>query len=179
MHGYPPQVDAIEFARREQEIVGEFNVSRLQRLLEGLPEQPDSSMVQYKLSGLRSLDGRRRLSLGVQTTIVLECQRCLGDLALNINHQVVLELVRQASELDTDNQEEDDPDAPEKIVGSPRFDVGELIEDELILEVPYVPKHEACVVETSVDEAGSTNEPEAAKRPSPFAVLGQLNMKSK
>ena len=179
MHGYPPHIDAIEFARREQEIVGEFNVHRFQRLLEGLPRQPDSSMVQYKLTGSRGLDGSPRLSLSVQAKVVLECQHCLGDLGLDIDHHVTLELVRQESELDRDDLEDDDPDAPEKIVGSPKFDVGELIEDELILEVPYVPKHELCANGASADDSGLVDQPEEAQRPSPFAVLGQLKAKGK
>ena len=92
---------------------------------------------------------------------------------------VTLELVRQESELDRDDLEDDDPDAPEKIVGSPKFDVGELIEDELILEVPYVPKHELCANGAPADDSGLVDQPEEAQRPSPFAVLGQLKAKGK
>ena len=33
---------------------------------------------------------------------------------------------------------------PEKVVGSHHFDLLAQIEDELILSVPYVPKHDVC-----------------------------------
>ena len=177
MQGYPSHIDAIEFARRGQEMVGEFNVHRLRRLLEGLPAQPETSVVKYKLVGLKGQDGRPRLSLRVQALVVLECQRCLGDLALEIDHDVTFEIVRQESELGKDDLEDDDPDAPEKILGSPKFDVGELIEDELILEVPYVPKHESCVPESLVKEGEQADSPIAVEKVSPFAVLGQLKKK--
>jgi len=38
--GIPPIVDAFDFARRGQVLTGAFSVHRLDRLLEGLPEQP-------------------------------------------------------------------------------------------------------------------------------------------
>jgi uncharacterized protein len=57
----------------------------------------------------------------------------------------------------------------------------ELVEDELILEVPYVPRHETCPkplgqVET---EAQAPDSAPDVQRPSPFAVLGQLKIKSR
>ena len=36
------------------------------------------------------------------------------------------------------------PDQPEKVVGAHHFDLLAQIEDELILSVPYVPKHDVC-----------------------------------
>jgi uncharacterized protein len=85
----------------------------------------------------------------------------------------VFELVRRESDLSDDEPDEDDLDAPEQIVGSPKFDLCELLEDELILEVPYVPRHDQCPetaeLDAQADEIASRQEP-----PSPFAVLGQL-----
>lgn len=64
---------------------------------------------------------------------------------------------------------------PEKVVGSHHFDLLAQIEDELILSVPYVPKHDVCPGAQAKDSEAS-QEP-VVKRPSPFAVLEQLKHK--
>jgi uncharacterized protein len=181
----PPVVDAFDFARRGQVVEGAFSIHRLQRLLEGLAEQPLGEVtelsaapvvpgvVRYVIQGRRTKDDKSQLVVQVQANLVLECQRCLGPLILPIDRTTVFELVRRESDLSDDEADEDDFDAPEQIVGSPKFDLAELLEDELILEVPYVPRHMQCPetsdLDAQADEVASREEP-----PSPFAVLGQL-----
>ncbi len=181
----PPVVDAFDFARRGQVVEGAFSIHRLQRLLEGLAEQPlgevselstapaGPGVVRYVIQGRRTKDDKSQLVVQVQANLVLECQRCLGPLVLPIDRTTVFELVRRESDLSDDEPDEDDFDAPEQIVGSPKFDLAELLEDELILEVPYVPCHTQCPdtadLDAQADEVAGREEP-----PSPFAVLGQL-----
>ena len=181
----PPVVDAFDFARRGQVVEGAFSIHRLQRLLEGLAEQPLGEVtelssapvlpgvVRYVIQGRRTKDDKSQLVMQVQANLVLECQRCLGPLILPIDRTTVFELVRRESDLSEDESDEDDFDAPEQIVGSPKFDLAELLEDELILEVPYVPRHMQCPdtadLDAQADEVAGREEP-----PSPFAVLGQL-----
>jgi uncharacterized protein len=181
----PPVVDAFDFARRGQVVGGAFSIHRLQRLLEGLAEQPIGEVIElsvapalpgvvrYAIQGRVTKDDKSQLVLQVQANLVLECQRCLGPLILPIDRTTVFELVRRESDFSDDEPDEDDLDAPEQIVGSPKFDLCELLEDELILEVPYVPRHTQCPesaeLDAQADEVASREEP-----PSPFAVLGQL-----
>ncbi|MFM7012792.1 MAG: DUF177 domain-containing protein [Betaproteobacteria bacterium] len=141
----PPVVDAFDFARRGQVVEGAFSIHRLQRLLEGLAEQPlgevtelstapaAPGVVRYVIQGRRTKDDKSQLVVQVQANLVLECQRCLGPLILPIDRTTVFELVRRESDLSDDEPDENDYDAPEQIVGSPKFDVAELLEDELIL----------------------------------------------
>ncbi len=189
--GVPPMVDAFEFARRGRVLAGAFDVELLERLVEGLPVQPESDLpkapgmpgapgvVVYRVRGLIGKDGKSYLSLLVQTRLVLDCQRCLGPLVLPVDHEAEFELVRNDSDLDAGATELDaeDFDRPEKVVGSPRFDLAGLIEDELILEVPFIPRHEQC--------PGAGGEPlgpqgdEPAERESAFAALAALKSKHK
>ena len=184
----PPIVDAFDFARRGQVLKGAFSVHRLGRLLEGLPEQPVAELtileeaptvpgvVRYVIEGKRTKDDRSQLVVLVQANLVLECQRCLGSLVLPINRQTVFELVRRESDLGDDELDEDDLGQPEKIVGSPKFDLCVLVEDELILEVPYVPRHEVCPETLDLD--AQAEEQAGRQEPlSPFAVLSQLKTK--
>jgi uncharacterized protein len=65
---------------------------------------------------------------------------------------------------------------PEKVVGSHHFDLLAQVEDELILSIPYVPKHDVCPGAQAKASEAPAEEP-AVKRPSPFAVLEQLKHK--
>lgn len=161
---------------------------RLERLLEGLPEQPVAELtvlesaptvpgvVRVEIEGRRTKDDKSQLVVLVQANLLLECQRCLGMLVLPVDRQTVFELVRRESDLGDDEIDEGDLGQPEKIVGSPKFDLCALIEDELILEVPYVPRHEACPETLDLD--AQAEEQAGREEPlSPFAVLSQLKTK--
>ena len=190
--GVPPAVDAFEFARRGRVLAGAFAVQRLGRLLEGLPDQPVSDLpkspgmpgapgvVGYRVQGSVRKDGKSYLSLLVQTRLVLDCQRCLGPLVLPVDHEAEFELVRSDSDLDAQEAEfdADDLEQPEKVVGSRRFDLAGLIEDELILEVPFIPRHAQCPG-AGGESPGPQGEEPAAERPSAFAALGALKSKRK
>ena len=190
--GVPPVVDVFEFARRGQLIEGVFSVNRLDRLLEDVPEQPFAELVvllqppqhpglvKYSLQGRRSKVGKLQLVVKIQALLLLECQRCLGDLMFPVDRQTVFELVVRESDLDQGDLEDSDLDAPEKIMGSPTFNLLDLVEDEMILEVPYVPRHDTCPepVDGAEAEAQATDSATDVQRPSPFAVLGQLKIKS-
>jgi len=186
--GLPGKIDAFEFARRGRSQAGVFSVHRLQRLLDGLADQPsvelvelneapeEPGLVRYVLVGQLNASGRPQLVLRVQAKILLECQRCLGPMVLSVDRETAFDLVRREADLGEESFDEDSFDEPEKLVGSRQFDVLDLIEDELILEVPYVPRHEQCtdMAETESDDSGQD---EGEERPSPFAVLEQLKTK--
>lgn len=186
--GLPGQIDAFEFARRGRSQTGVLSVHRLQRLLEGLADQPsvelvalaaapDSpGLVRYVLIGQLNASGRPQLVLQVQAKLLLECQRCLGPMVLSVDKRTAFDLVRSEADLGEESFDEDSLDEPEKIVGSRQFNVLDLIEDELILEVPYVPRHELCT-DMAETESEDSEDDIGEERPSPFAVLEQLKTK--
>ncbi|WP_454691021.1 YceD family protein [Achromobacter aloeverae] len=182
-------IDAFEFVRLGKQAEGSVPLARMLRAVEGLPEQPDdaSGEVHWQLRGLRGAMDEPLLELRVQASPVLICQRCMEPFAFPIDAEVLLQLVRNESELDDggydgrdDEDEEEDGEpgsgaaAPEKVVGSQRFDVLSQVEDELILNIPYVPRHEVCP--GAAGQAGQEKS-EPVKRPSPFAVLEKLKHK--
>ena len=144
----------------------------------GMPGAP--GVVVYRVQGSVRKDGKSYLSLLVQTRLVLDCQRCLGPLVLPVDHEAEFELVRSDSDLDAQEAEfdADDLEQPEKVVGSRRFDLAGLIEDELILEVPFIPRHAQCPG-AGGESPGPQGEEPAAERPSAFAALGALKSKRK
>lgn len=162
-------IDTAEFSRLGAELGGQALLSGLTRFCEGLPSQSAESHVSWSLKGWRTPGGQAFLQVALKALPVLVCQRCLEPFEFEVDVASQVELVTRESDLD---DEEADEDAPERILGSRRFDVLSFIEDELILAVPFVPRHEVCPGALPASEAEIPAGQE--KRPSPFLVLAQL-----
>lgn len=169
-------IDTADFIRVQRQLDGQVLVATLPRLTEDLPQQAsqgETSLVHWSLQGHTAPRGEQMLTLRVQAAPLLECQRCLGLFNYPVDIETVLEVVKSEKDLDhdVDSTGEIDQDANEKILASSHLDVLELVEDELILSLPYVPKHEIC------PEQAALPEDNLEKKPSPFAVLEKLKSK--
>jgi uncharacterized protein len=107
---------------------------------------------------MRDERGRPSLRLDVSGTLPLRCQRCLERLALEVDAHALLVLAATQAEIDADR---DNAEAPDRVLGAKEMAIRDLVEDELLLALPYAPRHEDCEVPEGGDEA----------RPSPFAAL--------
>ncbi len=129
-------IDSLEFVRSGRTMRGEVAVATLERLAESLHDTGGS--ISYTLTG--SFDSRRRPRLMLQASglLRLQCQRCLGllEFPLEIANTLVLLDKGDAAEAGLD-----DPLAPEAIEASPELDVDGLIEDEILLSLPFAPRH--------------------------------------
>jgi uncharacterized protein len=54
------------------------------------------------------------------------------------------------------------------------FDLVELVEDELLMELPLAPRHEICPEQVNLAVADEEFESASSGRENPFAVLGKL-----
>lgn len=183
--------DTYQLSRSQGRLVGCFALRDLDRLLSGLPDQgstqegkqkdnqqednqesaQEGTVVQWAVQGEKSTSGLFFLVVRISTCLQLECQRCLGPVAWPVEVNTRLQLV-SASVLEADEHEQDSSqDLVERIANSHRLDVQALIEDELILSLPYVPMHKVCpsTAKHATSEPGSDE-----KRPSPFAALDKL-----
>jgi uncharacterized protein len=177
-------VDVFDFARHGRQLAGDLPVAALPRMLSDVPaDAPAAGAVRFTLSGEtrpepgddgRPVD-RAYLRLVAAGDVWLQCQRCLAPYAQAVALDTTYRLVATEKEADEAPLDEDEADA---IVGSAAFDVVDLVEEELLLSLPLVPKHAVC---PQVHEALVTR-PEAAPdetgaseaRPNPFAVLAAL-----
>lgn len=157
---------------------GQLPLARFVRLLEGMPAQHDgeAGQVQWAAHGSASSDGRLYLELQVKAQLVLVCQRCMGLFTYPVDSDVTFELVHDPVSQDVVDEGEDLLEGNDEIDGD-RVDLMMQIEDELILSVPYVPKHEQCPGDVST--ASDSEEAEiVSERVSPFAVLSALKQRS-
>jgi uncharacterized protein len=161
-------IDTAEFTRLGSTISGQAVLAGFARFCEGLPPQPQDA-VSWSLKGWRTTGGQSFLEVSITAKPVLQCQRCLEPFEYEVSVVNRVELVNRESDLE---DEDDDENALERILGSRRFDVLSFIEDELILAVPYVPRHEVCPGGVSLVQSEEPVVQE--KRPSPFSALAQL-----
>ena len=111
------------------------------------------------------------LHLQVRASLPLACQRCLGpvDTGLDVDRWFRFVADEAAAAVEDEDSEED------VLALEPRPSLRELIEDELLMELPLVPMHEACpqALGHSNPVDGLPSSEEAPKR-HPFAELARL-----
>lgn len=161
-------IDSIAFARLGHELSGTLQVGSCSRLCQGLPS-PQAGSVVWSLAGRHEpgADGAW-LDVRAQGCVRAVCQRCLQPFDLELRVHRSLGLVESQSQLDAmDALQTEDPDT-EYMLAEAHLEVLELIEDELILAMPFAPHHEHCPAPMPGGAA-----PEDGRK-SPFAVLATL-----
>lgn len=181
-------VDAFEFVRLGKSVDGLAPLAWFERVIEDLPEQDPSAMVTWSAVADRGPADEPLIHVAVHALVNVQCERCLSVMSIELQSQASLQLVRSEQELDDpdtfDFSELDAISAGtsfDKVLGTSKFDLLEQVEDELVLCLPYVPKHEVCppsATLTSLAQAEVVEEP-VEKRPSPFAVLAGLKTDGK
>jgi uncharacterized protein len=127
--------DSLHFARSGASESGALDAGLLPRLADSL--RPEDGAVQYRLSGA-TVRGRPVLRLEVSATLHLVCQRCLAELAHPVSLHSVLPVARDEAELA--RWERDDP-LLDALVAERHMDLPALVEDEILLSLPAVPRH--------------------------------------
>jgi uncharacterized protein len=156
-------VDVFELARSGGRIAGSVSPGALQRLAAAVTRI--ESPLEYGLEGFVDGSGRPAARLHVRGRLIMPCDRCNGPLDSPLETRATFFFVTDEAELNAVPIDESEVDA---LVGSARFDVWNLVEDEAILALPLSPRHDACRPEVAEEP------PSEAARPSPFAVLEQL-----
>lgn len=157
---HQPVIDGFEFARAGSKLSGDWPVSDFPRMRDLL--YADRGALHYELQGLPEEQGRPALRLQVQGTLQLTCQRCLGPLDYRLSADASLLLYSSEAEIGGLPVE---AEGPERVVAGKEMAVHDMIEDEVLLAIPYAARHEQCATRAS-------EEPVA--RQTPFAGLRGL-----
>jgi uncharacterized protein len=167
----PCRLDVEVFSNEAGDLAGRWPLRLFGRLAESFASPPaDDDQVSWSVRGerrvLRGGVPQAWLHLRASACLSLECQRCLKPVAVQI--EVARDFLfvhgeEAAAQLDAETDDD--------VLAMPRvLDLRELVEDELLLEMPLVPRHESCPEPLPVpvdDEA-----PDEA--PNPFAALAVL-----
>jgi uncharacterized protein len=161
--------DAYALARRGETLAGEIDAQTLPRLADRLVTgmQP----VRWRITGGHDEKGRPQLTLHLEGEVRMTCQRCLQPLAWPVTSTTQTLLAKDEAELVHLDREE-----PEVILADAALDSRALVEDELLLSLPFAPRHdaEACVARPVADVTAP------ASRAAPaFAPLAALKSRSR
>ena len=168
----PFRLDVATFATAAGELEGEWPLAQFDRLVEASAADAPvaGNAVGWRVQGERRAsrggDAQVRLRLAAGTCLSLECQRCLKPVRVQLQIERSFRFVHgeDAAAL-LDAESEDDVLALTRAL-----DLRELIEDELLLALPLVPRHDTCPEPLPVPIDDAT--PEA--KPNPFAALADL-----
>ena len=169
----PRRLDVAALAESAGELSGQWPLSAMSRLADMLHRESVGAdeQAQWNVRGEKRGSGSGPaqiwLHLHAGANCFLVCQRCLEPVATAIDaKRSFMFVVGEAAAAELDAQCEDDVLALTR-----ELDLRELVEDELLLSLPLVPKHEQCPSPLLAAETG----PElAADAPHPFAALAVL-----
>ena len=155
-----PLIDGFQFAHAGQELRGRCPVSAFERLRDLLSS--DVGDLAYEVIGGKDPMGRPALRMKVGGALRLACQRCLKEMSYPLKVDAELVLAQSEAEIEAHPVE---PEGPDRVLGSKEMALGTMLEDEILLAVPFAPRHEQC----SGDGAGK-----GETKASPFAHLRGL-----
>ncbi len=146
--------------RRNHELVGSLLLSQMPNLQAS--QNREESVVKIRVAVKQREDGHKVIVGSAEVELELNCQRCLQPLVKVIKADFELVLVKHEHQLSSVN------DSDDAIVCEDSLELAPLIEQELILSLPMIPKHEDCqaMYENAVDGD--------ADRQQPFANLKDL-----
>lgn len=110
------------------------------------------------------------LHLEAHADLPLVCQRCLlpVDVPVSVNRSFRFVADEATAAAEDDASEED------LLAMSRSFDLRELVEDEMLMEMPVAPRHESCPEAVKMSATDDAFEAASAARENPFAVLGAI-----
>lgn len=160
------------FAADSLHLEGCWPLAELERVQDLVPAQArrEAVDVQWSATGERrrplAIEPENWLHLVARAAVWLECQRCLQPVAVPLEVRRSFRFVRgedAAARLDAETEDD-------VLELTQTLDLRELVEDELLLALPIVPRHELCTDAPPMQHEADETEP----APNPFAALEAL-----
>lgn len=168
------RIDIDRLARRGETLSGHWPLAAFDRLAGLLASDEGEVRWQAGARRQRRVEGGEDtyLVLAIEAKLQVPCVRCLGPLEVDVDDRREFMLVA-----DEETAERlDDPESElEVIAADTPFRLAELVEDELILAVPPLPRHEACELPAGHGQPPHAD-PDGPDGPvrRPFEELGKL-----
>lgn len=170
----PTHMDVRAFAQSASATAGHDLLANYERLMQETQGLGAERLVNWSARGEVRTDeagaGQVWLHLTVDACLPLTCQRCLNSV------DVVVTANRSFRFVDgEESAQAQDEEAQEDVLAlSPDFNLMGLIEDEVLMELPVVARHEVCPVEVKLAAVDPDFEAALTEKSNPFAVLAKL-----
>ena len=127
--------DAYRLAREHESLHGTFDAAASERLYDWLA--PGDAPIEWHIAGTTDALGRPAIAIELDGSVPLECQRCLATMRWPVQQRTVALLAKSEAEGDALDAGSDE----EVLVAAEPLDALMLVEDELLLSLPYAPTH--------------------------------------
>jgi uncharacterized protein len=170
----PQRLDVRRFAEHGAELETNAELQRFSRLFAETQGPGGSVLVHWRARG--EMHNRQHVHpqiwvhVEADTTLPLVCQRCLTpvDVPLTVSRSFRFVADEATAAAEDDEAEED------LLALSRSFDLVELVEDELLMEVPVAPRHETCPEPVKMSAEDPDFDAASAEKENPFTVLTRL-----
>ena len=165
----PGRFDGFGVAAQHAVIAGDVDAAALPRVADLLAAEPGAAVIKYRITGRADAAGRPLLEVALTGAVPLTCQRCLQPFQWPVEQRTLLLLARDEAEL---ARIDDEDHEHEVVLADAPLDVLALVEDELLLTLPFAPRCPESACAAAQSERAHT--PAAAGTPSAFAALAGL-----
>jgi uncharacterized protein len=133
--GSPGRFDAHRLAHERGVVEGSVDPHRLPRVVDLLADGPAS--IAWRIEGTKDALGRPAVAVALRGSVSLTCQRCLAEFDWPIEQRSEVLLARDELELAALDAGSDS----EVVLAEGSLDPLTLVEDELVLALPFAPRH--------------------------------------
>ncbi|MEC4747805.1 YceD family protein [Methylomicrobium sp. Wu6] len=164
----PKYIDPLHLADKRSELKGELSLKDFGRLGDMLSDTTGNVVIDLFFSRegrLVKIEGK------IETHLQLVCQNCLKALDWPVQAEVHLGIVNSLEQVDRLP-----PDFEPLFIEEEKILLQNIIEDELLLNLPQYPKHpEPCKIEdTGSRTPGQAEADRQKKQDNPFSILTHL-----
>lgn len=165
----PEHIDPFRFAEQSLHLDGAVRLADMPRLSSNLASNEGFATVNLHFG--RDEQKIAYIEGNVKANLHLQCQRCMEPYVYEIMSDFVLGIVNSLDEANT-LPEHYEP----ALAKDGHLALRELIEDEILLNLPIIPKHESADCHSQLSEANADLE-RKGKAENPFHVLRSLKDK--
>ena len=167
----PKEIDPLRLAQNGLKLAGQLAVSDMPRLVQSL--QNNEGIVDVDIAFDVDEINTPYMRGKFTTTVSMICERCMKAMKVSLNVNCLLAMVTNERKIEGLAEQYD----PWLLESSDDVSLGSVIEDELILALPLVPRHdEACLPASEWSSSDELIE-EVEDKVSPFAILSTLKTK--
>lgn len=161
--------DGFAVAAQHAVIAGRVDAAALPRVADLLAADGGAADIGYRVTGSADAAGRPALEVSVAGAVSLTCQRCLQPFRWPVEQTTLLLLARDERELARIDEEDHEHEA---VLADAPLDAMVLVEDELLLTLPFVPR--CPEAECPAARGGQAGAASTAGAPSAFGALAEL-----
>ena len=170
----PRRLDVKSFAEAAAELRGEERLGDHPRLMAETGGRGAGMRLAWSATGEMRNPGHVHpeiwLHIEADAVLSLICQRCLAPVEIAVAVARPFRFVQDEAVA----MAEDDRSEEDLLALSRSFDLIELVEDELLMDLPVAPRHEVCPAPVQLAVADEDFEAAPAPRENPFALLQRL-----